>query len=134
MGFDMHWFNSSNRNDVGSSSSSMAGSTSMSCNPSSLSKELAQMQGIAKRLASHAADSTGDVTNAELVKCSDMDTLRKRCLEVTRHRDILRIQLDILQLQRELEGLEQTRTELSLKIFEALEGDFACSICEEVSE
>jgi hypothetical protein len=133
-----------------SSSSSMAAWTSIS-STSSLCDAAAQMKQIAERLASHAAatESTVDevTTKAELLdSCSDVDILRGRCGALAREKEMLRIQLDILQLQRTLDEERHSRTldqlreeaadaakvELSRGIVETLQGEFACSICNEV--
>jgi hypothetical protein len=135
-----------------SSSSSMAAWTSIS-STSSLSDAAAQMKQIAERLASHAAatESTVDevTTKAELLdSCSDVDILRGRCGALAREKEMLRIQVDILQLQRTLdeertsrtlhqlreEAADAAKTELSRGIVETLQGEFACSICNEVTE
>jgi hypothetical protein len=135
-----------------SSSSSMAAWTSTS-SMSSLTDAAAQMKQIAERLASHAAatESTVDevTTKAELLdSCSDVDILRGRCGALARGNEMLRIQVDILQLQRTLdeqrhsrtlhqlreEAADAAKTELSRGIVETLQGEFACSICNEVTE
>jgi hypothetical protein len=139
-----------------SSSSSMAASASTST--SILCDAAAQMKQIAERLASHAAaeaESTSSSTadegvamEAELLldSCSDVDSLRGRCGRMRRENKMLEIQLDILQLQRTLdeerlsrtlhqlreEAADAAKTELSRGIVETLQGELACSICNEV--
>jgi glutamine synthetase adenylyltransferase len=135
-----------------SSSMSATASTSASTSSSSsLCDAAAQMKEIAERLASHAAaaESTVDggvTTKGELDCCSDVDSLRARCGSLKREKEMLRIQLDILQLQRTLdeerhsrtldqlreEAAEAAKVELSRGIVETLQGEFACSICNEV--
>jgi hypothetical protein len=117
----------------------------------------AQMKQIAERLASHAAteaESTssstvdGVTTKAELLldSCSDVDSLRGRCGRLRRENKMLGIQLDILQLQMTLdeerisrtlhqlreEAADAAKAELSRGIVETLQGELACSICNEV--
>jgi regulator of replication initiation timing len=141
----------SSSTSTSSSSSSMAAWTSTSSSMSSLSDAAAQMKQIAERLASHAAAAEptvdGVTTKAKLLdSCSDVDSLRQRCGALSRENEMLRIQLDILQLQRTLdeerhsrtlhqlreEAADAAKTELSRGIVETLQGEFACSICNEV--
>jgi glutamine synthetase adenylyltransferase len=137
------------------SSSSVAASASTST--SILCDAAAQMKQIVERVASHVAteaESTssavdgGVTTKVELLldSCSDVDSLQGRCGRLRRENKMLRIQLDILQLQRTLdeertsrtlhqlreEAADAAKTELSRGIVEALQGELACSICNEV--
>jgi hypothetical protein len=68
--------------------------------------------------------------------CSDVDSLRARCGSLRRENEMLRTQLDDLQLQRTLDEerlVDAAKAELSTTILETLQGEFACSICSEVS-
>jgi hypothetical protein len=68
--------------------------------------------------------------------CSDVDSLRKRCGSPRRENELLRTQLDHLQLQRTLDEerlVGAAKAELSTTMLETLQGEFACSICSEVS-
>jgi hypothetical protein len=68
--------------------------------------------------------------------------LRECCRELRRENELLRTQLNELQLQRTLEEqltsrrlqelADSVRAELSREILEMLQGEFACSICSEV--
>jgi hypothetical protein len=90
-----------------------------------------------------AAESTVDVngvtTKVELDHdddddcCSDVDSLRTRCRSLRRENETLRTELEEERASRRLAD-DAARAELSTTMLETLQGEFACSICSEVSE
>jgi hypothetical protein len=111
---------------------------STSNSTSSVSDAAGQMQKLAERLASHVA--------AGAYSASTVDGVTK--IGLAREKEMLRIQLDMMKLQRTMDEDRHTRTldqirveaadavkvELSRGIVEMLQGEFGCTICNEVSE
>jgi hypothetical protein len=89
--------------------------------------------------AESTVDVDGVTTKVELALdddddcCSDVDSLRTRCRSLRRENELLRIQLEEERASRRLAD-DAARAELSTTILETLQGEFACSICSEVSE
>jgi hypothetical protein len=64
--------------------------------------------------------------------CSDVDSLRQRCGSLRRENEMLRTELEEERASRRLAD-DAAKAELSTGILETLQGEFACSICSEVS-
>jgi hypothetical protein len=92
----------------------MAEGISTSHKSSSVSQELAQMKDITAQMTSLTNESTVQLTEAAIENCSDVNILRRWCVGLRKERMIQRIQLDTLQVERQLE------TKLNLEYLDKL--------------
>jgi hypothetical protein len=120
----------------------------------SVSEKASHMKGISDRMAAFLQEKNIAMLKEEINSCTDVNTLQNHCFDLHREKDLLKIQLDIVTFQRGLDEdhndqknsgsnnsntaedgdkiRDETKFQLYEKLFEILQSEFSCSICNEV--